>query len=87
MVKAAQNAFQIEATAQAGATATQVSTASTLNKTTKASLPETSVQEGRLKNLGEGINTTSILSYPFGGLSQTRKEIPKNNVVFARYPG
>ncbi len=40
---------------------------------------------GRIKDLGEEINRPSILSYTFEELSQTRKEISKNNAVFDRY--
>jgi DNA modification methylase len=40
---------------------------------------------GRIKNLGEEINTTSILSYTAEGRLQTQKELLKNNVVFAGY--
>ncbi len=43
------------------------------------------VRDGRIKELGEEINTTSILSYTFEESSQTRKEITKNDVVFDRY--
>ena len=47
-------------------------------------LPER-VDTGRIKNLGEEINMTSILSYTAEGRLQTQKELLKNNVVFAGY--